>query len=196
MQTIPKDTLTAAQRTIFFLAANDPADTPHTGAFATTELQVSKAGAAETNSAGVATHIANGLYKYESAAAEVDTFGPMSLRLNKTGVYGDVYVVQVVAADMYDVASMGLTRLDTTISSRLATASYQDIAAMLDAADTIETGLTLRNALRLIAAYAAGDVTGGGSGTELFTAAVDTAQTRFTSTPTSAGSRTVVVDLT
>ena len=118
------------------------------------------------------------------------------MRVANAALYADVYEWTVTPVNLFNANNLGLSYVDAATSSRLAAANYQNIVAMLDEADTIETGLTLRNALRLVAAYAAGNVVGGGSGTELFTAAVATGQTRFTSTPTSAGSRTVVVDLT
>lgn len=68
--------------------------------------------------------------------------------------------------------------------------------ALLDRANAIETGLTLRNALRLLAAFAAGDVTGGQTGTEIFKSAVSGTKDRITSANDATGTRTVTADLT
>lgn len=190
---IKQSETTAARRTIYFTAVNTADDSAYTSTLSGADIMISKAGGAEAASTGTATHIATGLFKYEFAVGEIDTLGEVSLRLAKTGVYNDVRVVNVVPFDPYSSTSLGLSNLNATVSSRLATADYQDVDDLLDAADTIETGVTLRKAIRYIVAYAVGNVTGGGSGTETFSAAGNPATTRFTSTPTSAGSRTVTL---
>jgi len=192
---IKQSEATAARRTVYFTAVETD-DTTYESTLAGADIRISKAGGAEADSLGTATHIATGLFKYVMDVSECDTLGEVSIRLAKTGVYNDVRVINIVGFDPNSATSLGLSNLDATVSSRLAAATYQDLDDLLDGADSVETGLTLRQALRLIAAYAVGNVTGGGTGTESFTAAVNTAKTRFTSTPTSAGSRTVSVDLT
>jgi hypothetical protein len=163
------------------------------GALAGADLQIIKNGVS-ANSGGTATHIADGYFKYVFLAAEFDTLGDTVIKCAKSGLFPDATRFSVRPVDFFDSASLGLSRIDVANSTRLAATDYEDLVAMLDAADTIEIGLTLRNALRLLAAYAAGNVTGGGSGTEAFKAAVDSTKTRFTSFPTSAGSRTVTYD--
>jgi hypothetical protein len=192
MMLIKQSEATAARRTIYFTAVNTADDSAYTSTLSGADIRISKAGGAEANSAGTATHIATGLFKYVFDAGEVDTLGETSLRLAKTGVYNDVRVVNVVPFDPYSSTSLGLSNLDATVSSRLAGASYQDIAAMLDAADTIETGLTLRHALRLIAAATAGRSSGAGTGTEYLRAAVSNSEPRITATVDSAGNRTAI----
>lgn len=193
LQSDPVDTY----RTVGVLLTNTTGDTGYTGtAPGAGEVKLKKATGAEFDHSGTWTHIANGYWEYVFTAAEINTAGKISMRITHADLYGDVYEWQVVPWDPNSATNLGLSYIDTTMSSRLPTSTYEPVETWLDAADAVETGLTLRNALRLVAAYAAGNVTGGGSGTELFTAAVATGQTRFTSTPTSAGSRTVVVDLT
>lgn len=69
---------------------------------------------------------------------------------------------------------------------------YRGIDMLLDAANTIETGLTVRGALRLALAALAGKLSGAGSGTEVYRNAVGDSKDRITATVTSAGNRTAI----
>ena len=158
---------TAARRTIYFTAVSSADDSAYTSTLSGADIRISKAGAAEANSAGTATHIATGLFKYEFTTGEVDTLGEVSVRLAKTGVYNDVRVVNVVAFNPYDTAGLGLTNLDATVSTRLASASYAAPSSLLTDASGVETGLTLQGALRLILAATSGRRSGVNTGVEL-----------------------------
>jgi hypothetical protein len=69
--------------------------------------------------------------------------------------------------------------------------------ALLDRTAGIETGLTPRNALRLIAAATAGKLSGAGTATEVMRNAVADTKDRITATVSEAGNRTAIVtDLT
>ncbi len=168
MQLIKQSETAAARRTIFIGPLANTDDSPYTSSLSAADLRISKAGAAEANSAGTATHIANGLFKYEFTTGECDTFGPLSARVAKAGLYGDVFVTQVVAFDPYAATSLGLSNLDATISSRLSSSNYAAPTTLLTDADGVETGLTLRDALRIVLASAAGRRSGIGTGTELY----------------------------
>lgn len=65
-------------------------------------------------------------------------------------------------------------------------------AAVLDETDGVETGLTLRGAIRLALAVLAGRVTGAGTPTNVFRAAVSNSKTRVTSTVDASGNRSEV----
>lgn len=65
------------------------------------------------------------------------------------------------------------------------------VNSLLDSANGVETGWSLRQALRIISAVLAGEVSGAGSGTELFRDVTDT-KTRVTSTVNASGDRTGV----
>ena len=80
-------------------------------------------------------------------------------------------------AETYDVTADGVLTVD----------------GVLDKADTIETGVSLRQAVRAIAAESAGDVTGG-PGVAAFKG-VGGSTTRLTSTADANGNRTVVKNL-
>lgn len=172
---------------------NTADDSPFTGSLGVGDTKIAKPGGTAANTAGTWTHKGSGDWLYYPTAGELDTLGTGIIQCVKTGLYLDSAYFDVVPFDPYDGSGLGLTRLDVALSSRLAAADYEDVDAILDAADTIETGVTLRKAIRYIVAYAVGNVTGGGSGTETFSAAGNPATTRFTSTPTSAGSRTVML---
>lgn len=188
---IQQSEATAARRTVYFTAVNTADDTAYTSTLSGADVRISKAGAAEANSAGAATHIATGLFKYEFTTGEVDTLGEVSVRLAKTGVYNDVRVVNVVAFDPYDTAGLGLTNLDATVSTRLASASYAAPSALLTEASGVETGLTLQGALRLILAAVAGRRSGVNTGVELMRDHVNS-KTRITMTFDSGGNSTDV----
>lgn len=159
---------TPARRVVYFVATVIATDTPYTGGLSGSQLQISKAGGPEVQSSGSATHIANGMFKYEFAIGEVDTLGTLSLRLAEPTIYGDVYVYQVVAFDPYDAMSLGLARLDTAVGTRLASSAYTSPDTLLTLPDGIENGYTLRSALRIILSALAGRLSGAGTGTETF----------------------------
>lgn len=182
-----------SRKGIPFSLANTADDSPFTGPLSTGEIKIRKPGGSLVNAAGTATHIGDGDWLYFPTTGELDTYGTGLLKIIKSGLYLETTYFDVVAFDPYNPGNLGLVNLDDAITSRLASASYQDVDDLLDAADTIESGVSLRKAIRYIVAYAVGNVTGGGSGTETFSAAGNPATTRFTSTPTSAGSRTVTL---
>ncbi len=182
---------TAARRTFYFTATNTADDSAYTGALSGADLKISKAGGAEASSAGTATHIATGLFKYEATAGECDTLGELCLRVAKSGLYNDVRVKTVVPWDPFNASSLGLTNIDAPISTR----STLTAAALLDLADGIETGLTPRQALRLIASVIAGLTTGAGTNTEVFRASKSNSKPRATYTITGANRTAVTLDL-
>lgn len=154
---------TSARRTVYFTAVKTADDTAYTSTLSGSDIMISKAGGSEAASAGTATHIATGLFKYVMTAGECDTLGEVSIRLAKSGVYNDVRTVNVVPWDPYSASSLGLSNLDATVSSRLASADYEDLETMLDAANTVETGLTLRGFVRDAAAVLFGETANGGT---------------------------------
>jgi len=194
---------TAARRWILFQCVDDDsADgyAPKTGlTFSSGELKVAKTGAAAANAANFATVVeaGNGFYWYQFSAAELDTLGSVALIVNKDDVYAEAAIGVVVAYDPYSASDLGLTNIDAAISSRLASGSYQDLDDLLDASDSIETGLTLRGALRLMVAALAGKISGGGTTTITIRNAVADSKARITATVDSSGNRTAITtDLT
>lgn len=182
---------TAARRTVYFTAVNTADDSAYTSTLSGADIQVSKAGGAESNSAGTATHIATGLFKYVMTAGECDTLGEVSIRLAKSGVYNDVRTVNVVPWDPYSASSLGLSNLDATVSSR----SSHTVANVWDVADGVETGMTPRQALRLLCAVLGGQTEGADTNSEKFLAAVANHKIRATVTLVGSDRSSVAVDL-
>lgn len=150
--------------------------TPETGVtFSAGELKISKAGGVEANHAGTIAEIGGGVYVYVPSNAEVDTFGQLVVRTNKSGIRDAVFTAQVVAIDPY-----------TSVST-----------AVYDTADGIESGLTFKQAMRIAMAVLAGKLSGAGTTTETFRNAVADSKTRVTATVDSSGNRSsITYDLT
>lgn len=182
---------TAARRTISFVVSNTSDGSGHTTNLLASELKISKGGGAEANASNGSTHVANGRHTLVLTAGEIDTIGELSIRIAKTGVYGDVITHQVVAYDPGDAADLGLTNVDATISSRLATVAYEAPSALLTTTDGVETNWTVRDALRVMLSVLAGKVSGAGTGTEVFRSVTDT-DNRVTATVDTSGNRTSV----
>lgn len=92
---------TAAQRTFTFEAV-DATDgyTPETAhTYAGAEVQVSKNGGAFATAAGVATHVANGIFSFVADAADVDTIGEALFRFADASSRAVYVSCQVVALD-------------------------------------------------------------------------------------------------
>lgn len=186
-QMLKQSESTAARRRLVF-ACVDATDnkTPKTGlTFAAGELKLSKNGATEANptNTAVSVEIGGGLYYVELTAAELDTLGFLTLRVNnKSGVANSAALVQVVAIDVFNATNLGLSTLANTVLSADSTAD-----ALLDRSAGVETGMTVRQALRLIAATTVGRRTGGGTTTEVYRAAVTDAKARVTANNIDAG---------
>lgn len=164
------ESVAARRRIPFFLASSVDGFTPVTGSvFVAADIQVSQDGAAEANSAGAVTEVGGGLYYYEATALELATLGFLTVRSALAGTLARA-MVQVVAADVYDAADLGLTNLDAAVSSRSVPGSAMTLTAgernsvataLLDLANGVETSYTVRQALRLIAAVLCGKASGG-----------------------------------
>lgn len=112
MLILRKNEATAARRRVpVYMVDDADGKTPETGlTFSVSEVQVSKNGAAEGNSAGTVTEVAGGLYYYEFTQGELNTDGFITARVIKTGTARTfVAVAQVggvsVAADGLDSVS-------------------------------------------------------------------------------------------
>jgi hypothetical protein len=97
------------------------------------------------------------------------------------------------------VTGLTASNLDTTVSSRLASASYtappsanSNADALLDRTDGVETGVTPRGLWRLLGAVMAGKVSGAGTGTETFRNTVADSKDRIVATVDSSGNRTAI----
>lgn len=134
--------------------------------------------------------------------------GNVTAALNATGTFegvasfsGSVLAKGNISAAFSGVASFIATRYATgSLSGSFApaiTLEAQGFSQYLMDQEDIETGLTFREALRLIAAATAGKLDGGGSTTVTIKAAVDDTKDRIVATVDSQGNRTAIVyDLT
>lgn len=179
---------TAARRTIYVQLTKTADDTAYTTALGAADLKISKAGGAEASSDGTSTHLGGGVFAYVLTTDEVGTLGAGYVRVAQADCYARVYPFQIVAFDPMSASDLGLSNLDTTVSG--------GPAALLDLTDGIETGLTPRQALRLLCAIVGGLTTGAGTASEVFRAAVSNAEPRATVTITGANRTAITYDLT
>lgn len=132
----------------------------------TPTVTISKAGAAFASPAGAVTEIANGWYKVAGNATDTNTFGPIALHATGTAADPtDRDIWEVVAFNPQDATALGLSRIDATITSRMA--SYTQPTGFLAAtfpAGTIAnttniTAGTVTTVTNLTNAPTAGDFT-------------------------------------
>lgn len=98
-----------ALRTVTFRLKASDGVTNFTGALSGADVQLSKAGSALANAAGVATHLSNGLYKLVLDVADLDTPGEIELEIAKTGVQGLGYVLGTVERRFFATVAAGAT---------------------------------------------------------------------------------------
>jgi len=102
MQRLKQSQSVAARRRIIIRAFDSTTHLPKTGVtIASTDLMIGKNGAAEAAFAGTWTEIASGLYSYEATAAELNTLGSITFRINKSGCDPNVKEAQVTTQDDY-----------------------------------------------------------------------------------------------
>jgi hypothetical protein len=106
------------------LKAYDSADhvAPATGKTLTVTL--SKDGGAFAAAGGSVTEISAGWYKVALNTTDTNTLGDLVIRATASGTDDIERIAQVVAVDLADAAGLGLSRLDQTIGSRMATFTY------------------------------------------------------------------------
>lgn len=185
---------TAALRRIPIVAVDETDGvTPKNVTFGAGEVKLIKNGGApvSTTATAVTVNGATGDYYIELTAEELDTLGYGIVMISKSGVRSAKFAFQVIAANLYNATNLGLSNLDATVSSR----SSHDADDVWDDADGIETGLTPRQALRLMLAVLAGQTEGAGTGSESFRAAVSNSKVRATTTMTGANRTGIVYDL-
>lgn len=144
--------------------------------------------------AGRATNLDNLDAAVSSRLATVGYTAPDNAGIAATKLKTDAIVV---TSGKVEVQVKGLDALSFD-ASVMTTAAMNAIAnQLLDLANTIETGLTVRQALRAALAVLAGEADGAGSGSERFWAAVANHKARVTVTADPDGNRTsITYDLT
>lgn len=152
----------------FFLVLSSDHLSPATGK--TPTVTISKEGAAFGSPAGAVSEIANGWYKVAANATDTNTLGEILLHATEASSDNcDMIAAEVVAFNPQD-AWLGI----------------------LAAANGVETGMTVLQALRLIASTTGGKLSGAGTGTEIFRNAVADSANRVTATVDSSGNRSAI----
>ena len=102
---------------LFFMVQSSDHLTGLTGA--SPAVTISKAGAAFASPSGAVTEISSGWYKVAGNATDSNTLGPLALHATAaSGDPCDILVANIVAYDPQNATSLGLSRIDATISSR------------------------------------------------------------------------------
>ena len=136
----------------------------------TLTVTVSKQGGAFGNGGGSVTDRGNGVYFYTPIAGNLDTLGLLTIRAAATGAIDFLAERQIVAFDpVNDPAGLSL-------------------------ANGVETGTTVRQALRAMAAVLAGNVSGAGTAEETFEG-IGVSTTRVTNAGNIAGDRDITLNL-
>lgn len=171
------------------------------GAIDAAAIATDAIGAAELATDAV-TEIAGAVW--DVAIASHLTAGTTGLALNSAGSAGDPWNTALPGAYAAGTAGKILgTNLDATVSSRLATAGYTvpptanaNADALLDRANAVETGLTLRQALRGFSSVLFGKWSGRGTATKTFRDAIVDSKNRIVATTDATGRSAVTPDFT
>jgi len=91
---------------------------------ATLTITESKNGAAFASISPTVTERGNGWYNVALTSSHTDTIGDLAVHITASGGDPSDFSCQIVAYDQTDATALGLSNLDTTISSRLAAGSY------------------------------------------------------------------------
>ena len=113
-----------AQPLVFLLISSTDHLSPVTGLGSSVTVTLSKNGGSFNVPAGAITEIANGWYQVAGNATDTGTLGPLLLHATGAGSDPCDDRFDVVAFNPLDAAAMGLTNLDATVGSRLASTSY------------------------------------------------------------------------
>lgn len=167
--------------------------TPSTALALTTApaIRLSKNGAAYGNrgsTIAVASTYA-GYYSVSLSSNDTDTLGRLRISIYKSSTHIPFWEdFTVVTPNVYDSLYGGSTFLQTDVQTiEGADATTQITQAVLNS--TLEYAFTVKQALRIIAAQAAGRSTGGGSTTLKFFAMGSSDKTRITGACNSSGNR-------
>lgn len=90
----------------------------------TLTITASKNGAAFGSISPSVTERGSGWYSLALTSSHTDTLGDLALHVTGSGADPTDTLLQVVAYDFADAVSLGLSRIDAAISSRLATVGY------------------------------------------------------------------------
>lgn len=115
-------TKSTARDVMVFLVLSSDHITGSTGA--TLTVTASKNGAAFASISPTVTERGNGWYAVSLTTSHTDTSGDLALHITAASSDPIDAIWTVIAADVFNATTLGLTNLDATVSSRLASASY------------------------------------------------------------------------
>jgi len=125
----------------FFMVDSTDHISPKTGL--TPSVQISKAGGTFAAAGGTVAEIGNGWYKITLSTTDTNTLGALSFYITATGADPVSFHIQIVAFDPESSTNLGLSMIDTNVSTRapastaLSNAIWTDArAAKLDNLDT------------------------------------------------------------
>lgn len=151
----------------------------------TLSVTVSKDGGAFGSPGGALTQITGNFYKLALTTGDTDTLGDLYYKFSDSVI--GIVVPNGSVSDQIITGAVALTSAERTTLA----------GAILDLANGVETSLTLRQAMRLIAAANAGKLSGAATTTVVVRNAVGDSKDRITATVDSNGNRSaVVLDLT
>jgi hypothetical protein len=162
----------AAERQIFFRLATSVGGVLPAQTFSGAEIQICKAGGNWANFGGSVAEptTANGVYRYQFTTGEIDTPGPIAIRINKAGALEVVQVDEVWPAVFGTAATGTLTAAAFTSSKTEANDFWNDALVLFRTGslagqvkkigDFANSGglITLATGLAFTAAPANGDV--------------------------------------
>lgn len=204
----------------FFLVLSSDHISPATGLSGSVTVTICKEGGAFGSPAGAISEIANGWYQVAPNATDTNTLGEILLHAAvATADNCDMIAAEVVAFNPQN-ANLGLSHVSANVDRwnghvvtdttsgvpDVNTMNYNNQTAVTDGnnlpsvnvvdvngAAVIETGLTMLQAMRLIASTTGAKLSGAGTGTEVFRNAVADSANRVTATVDSSGNRTAIV---
>lgn len=113
---------------------------------ATVTVTLSKNGGTYGAAAGAVAEVGNGVYKLTPTSADTNTLGELAIHATATGADPADLLRQVVAFNPYDLAALGLSRLDVAVSTR--NSVVPDNATISAIAGYVDTEITdIRNRL-------------------------------------------------
>lgn len=172
---------TAARRRIYFRLVATVDDSPMTGASVTSAIRKN---GATISAGGSVSELAGGLYYYECSAGDLDTLGSLIYTPTATGAYAFSYEAMVVEYNPFgagpDAGSVSAAVWAAEVRALTDKADFaigavsiaSIVEGLLIGTDGVEENLTVRDALRLIAAVVVGLSSGVADGTPSFRAVI------------------------
>lgn len=114
-------TSSASYVRLFIMVSAGDHISPITGL--TPTVLISKNGGSLAAAVGTVAEVGSGFYKISLSSSDTTTFGELGYHVLGTGADPTDFVDQVILADLTNGASLGITRLDAAITTRLAAAS-------------------------------------------------------------------------